>query len=485
MSSLLEWLPTEVEACILDHLDREDLVTLHCTSKRLYNLIFPLLWTEIELHRPGLHEQLLYKEAYDYDTIFNQESKRRYIGWSTESACEFNRIDNAHTEMSSCFLAKFSPLIHANSGLMNMAHLIMAAESLRSLCMDIAPNFQNCLLVFSQFQNLKSLEISFRWTYNGYDWDENNEIFLSKREEVEPLKELCVLRLRGYVPVAFAQWACYATRSLVDLELAILDRPIGTTLLDPRENPPPRRQTRSDRADEGDNSVSNSDYGPEESDSEPEDMDQEMFAPRPLAVFLDTDIPERFTSISTLTLRRPAKSSQRENDTYAWTTPYTSVRSDETALAEWARILRSVRSTVEHLIFDQRPIAEIIETDSTGDSEYVIVYQFGSGYQRFKQIVLPVLLEDVEWPRLKSIRLYGFDTPEHANRTVPASCPKIFDSQSFFPQLEEKFRPFGVDVNIGLGRRMLFEDDTGEIVTGGDGFGKDDFHDSDENCCPR
>jgi hypothetical protein len=78
---------------------------------------------------------------------------------------------------------------------------------------------------------------------------------------------------------------------------------------------------------------------------------------------------------------------------------------------------------------------------------------------------LPALLEeDVQWPRLKSIRLYGFDVP-----------PEVAEKYSSKPQklllmVEARFKPMGVDVRSGLGRRMMYEDYDG-VIPREDGFG--------------
>jgi hypothetical protein len=52
------------------------------------------------------------------------------------------------------------------------------------------------------------------------------------------------------------------------------------------------------------------------------------------------------------------------------------------------------------------------------------MFPYGPGYARFVKHCLPALLgENVQWPRLKSIRLYGFDIP-------PEGAEKYSFSQS-------------------------------------------------------
>jgi hypothetical protein len=147
---------------------------------------------------------------------------------------------------------------------------------------------------------------------------------------------------------------------------------------------------------------------------------------------------------------------------------YVSLKSDLAILSEWAALIRATRSTLEHLVLDQRPFAEEIETDSTGDTEFLVHYPYGPGYERFAQYCLPALLEETaEWPNLKSIRLYGFDVPpEMAEKHSSPIKP-----QKLGLQVEARFKPLGVDVRSGLGRRMLYEDDDGVVRSRGDGLG--------------
>ncbi|KAJ7846408.1 hypothetical protein B0H14DRAFT_3679235 [Mycena olivaceomarginata] len=89
-----------------------------------------------------------------------------------------------------------------------------------------------------------------------------------------------------------------------------------------------------------------------------------------------------------------------------------------------------------------------------------------AGYECFIVHCLPALLEEnTQWPRLKSIRLHGFDVlPEVAEKY---HTPR---PQKLLPMVEARFKPMGVDVRSGLGRRMMYEDNNGMILRG-DGFG--------------
>lgn len=487
MSNQFEKLSPEVEAYILDYLCREEFLALQCTSKRFYDVTAPRLWTEIELHRPGLHEDALFQETFDYDAIFLLESNRKYIRSSIQTREDSRQVDLEYMWMAKRFLNIFSPPLDTNFGLVNPEHRKQVAARIRSLCLSLEPESdepgsQDCLSVFSQFQNLESLQISFDERRRGdkENWDASNLAFISNRRKLKPLTKLRDLRLRGYAPAAFVQWACHGASDLLQLELAILDRPVGVFTNEDYDFLEQAGQLLM--ANEDDTLV-------RESASEPERENQEwdgpepMIAPRPLAVFSDTDIPKSFTSVSTLILRRPTECSIYENtDRPPHEKPFVSARSDEAVLNEWARIIRTAQTSIEHLILDQRPIAAAQEQDAMGHVELMVAFPYGPGYRRFEKIVLPILLEDVEWPKLRSIRLYGFDLPEHESQKG-SGLPRTFEKRSFLRQLRDRFAGSGVDLGIGLSRLMQFTDDDGTIRIGGDGFGKNCFCSLEDGCC--
>jgi hypothetical protein len=66
------------------------------------------------------------------------------------------------------------------------------------------------------------------------------------------------------------------------------------------------------------------------------------------------------------------------------------------------------------------------------------------------------------------VRLYGFDVPAEYYSDDSDQTP---EPQRLLAILEARFKPRGVEVRSGLGRRMIYEDDDGTIRSGGDGFG--------------
>jgi hypothetical protein len=156
-----------------------------------------------------------------------------------------------------------------------------------------------------------------------------------------------------------------------------------------------------------------------------------------------------------------------------------SVKSDVAILQEWAALIRATRGTLEYLILEQRPFAEDIVQVSSTDEEFLVLCPYGAGYGRFIEHALPALLEEgAGWPRLKSVRLYGFDVPvQDFKKYYPK---KKSPKQKLLAILEARFKPQGVDVRSGLGRRMIYYEHDGTIRSGKDGFGGIRWDDSEQ-----
>ncbi|KAJ7308600.1 hypothetical protein DFH08DRAFT_823886 [Mycena albidolilacea] len=286
--------------------------------------------------------------------------------------------------------------------------------------------------------------------YDYKDWDSATQAFASM--DHPPLDKLRTVRLRGYLPKEFVRYVCQGATGITDLELALLDRPIGSSnYANERQNPPPGWKHIESEVD-GDAWLDGEDEDTaSDKDSDAEDYEhEECVAPRALPTLLDSgiDLAAHFSSLTRLTLLRPAES-------------YPGLD-----MQEWAALIRATRGTLEHLVLDQRPFGEEIETDATGDTEFLVRYPYGPGYERFVEHGLPVLLEEnAQWPNLESIRLYGFDVPSEMAEKHSSSL----QPQKLGLQVEARFKPLGVDVRSGIGRRMLYEDDDGVVRPRGDG----------------
>ncbi|KAJ7796490.1 hypothetical protein B0H14DRAFT_3550792 [Mycena olivaceomarginata] len=256
---------------------------------------------------------------------------------------------------------------------------------------------------------------------------------------------------------------------VIHLELALLDRPIGSSNdANEHKNPPPGWKHIESEVD-GDAWLDGEDEDTvSDKDSDGEDFEhKECVAPCVLPTLLDSsiDLAAHFSSLIRLTFLQLA---ELLNPGLDMQDVYVSLKSDLAILSEWAALIRATRGTLKHLVLDQRPFAEEIKTDATGDTEFLVHYPYGPGYEHFVEYCLPALLEETaEWPNLKSICLYGFDVPpEMAEKHSSPIKP-----QKLGLQVEARFKPLGVNVRSGIGRRMLYEDDDGVVRPYGDALG--------------
>lgn len=499
MSSQIDQLPVEVLTYIFSYLRHADLANLALATKSFRRLATPLLWTHIELHRPGWHEYFRHDGASQTAANCRKDGSRKYIQLpDDESYCstlieyEPPMDTYRHYYLRDQRFARFFGSFNEVSYPTDLGQLSSQVpfRHLKSLCLDIDLNLLlerdegltlDFWAIFSTFQNLESFELIVDWVYSPQEWDRREQRFSELESTLPPWTKLHKLCLRGYIPKSFARWAISRPERLTTLELSILDRPIGNNLHTPRLNPPPEeescRNSSEDTEDEGGEvQWAEEDLG---NDSDDDDLDGEAVGPRALAILADTEIPYKMEALSTLVLTRPVQSLMRESgDPY---TPYRdpiccSIRSDKAILQEWIRLIRATRRTLEHLVIDQRPYCEDTEGECTNQTEFLELYPFGSGFQRFKEMVIPVLLEDVEWPALKSLQFYGFDVPEPRKTKPHPRVPRLWPSletklkNSFLPAVKERFEPLGVEVDSFLGRRMVFRDDDG-VISSGDGLG--------------
>ncbi|KAJ6497308.1 hypothetical protein C8R45DRAFT_1211243 [Mycena sanguinolenta] len=396
-----------------------------------------LLYSKVELHPPGYHEYYACPSELD---VISPENRNN---WTEAPVYDPFRLQASYKTDSFMTLFEDSDSGHPRE------RREALAKHVRLLCLELSLDNSDTHAadpfgIIASFQNLTHLELTMNWPH-------------------PPLENLRTLRLRGYLPKEFVQYLCRGTTGISDLELAVLDRPIGSTLVGNRMNPPRKRKSEGYEDDDEDDDEDGDEDDAEE-DDDAEDFDEECIAPRALAALGDVVLATQFSSLTRLRLCRPAESlSEPVRDTYV------SVASDITILKEWAALIRATRGTLEHLIFDQRPFAEEIEQDSTGDEEFLRAYAYGPGYDRFVKHALPALIEDgAKWPRLKSVHLHGFDVPPEDGGEANDA---VDQPQRLLEIVAARFEPLGVVVRSDLGRRMIYEDDDGVIRGHADGFG--------------
>ncbi|KAJ7804670.1 hypothetical protein B0H14DRAFT_2612093 [Mycena olivaceomarginata] len=231
----------------------------------------------------------------------------------------------------------------------------------------------------ASFRNVEHLELTVSWPYDYKDWDSAAQAFASM--DHPPLERAADGSTAG-LP---SQEIC-----VIHLELALLDQPIGSSNdANERKNPPPGWKHIESEVDrdawlDGEDEDTASDK-----DSDGEDFEhKECVAPRALPTLLDSgiDLATHFSSLIRLTFLRPAESLNPGLDMQD---VYVSLKSDLAILSEWAALIHATRGTLEHLVLDQRPFAEEIETDATGDTEFLIHYPTGQDTSALWSIASP------------------------------------------------------------------------------------------------
>jgi hypothetical protein len=337
------------------------------------------------------------------------------------------------------------------------------------------------------FVNLRYLEVT-------AGWGSCNQFETPFAEGMYPIPKLDTLKLRGYVPRDFARHMCQRGSTITELQLAILDAPVGgvdmseegPTIPDElpfpcssrRQNPPPESQS-----------------GEGDSDQEIEDFEQAAIAPRALPI-LTPGITSGFSNLTRLYLCMPVKCNWPAE--YSTSEIWSSAKSEREILHEWSALLRHCRNTLVHITLEQRPVCHNIRPVTYKDLTHPIYiwhhdlicpYSQWPKHTAFENHVIPVLTDEQGWPALRTLRLFGFgvesDRIHHwystysnyllVNPIVPSELLSVLSTR--FPNL---------NIEAHLGRPMFFDVASGERVGGGDVF--DSFlmfvdYEGNEACC--
>ncbi|OCK78135.1 hypothetical protein K432DRAFT_444839 [Lepidopterella palustris CBS 459.81] len=442
MTPPISSLPTELFLNVARFLRHEDLVQLMTVSKRIHQIIEPLLWTKLELHRPDYHEDHGYSQSGSavgpQDRPYMQQPPSNY------PEDEF-RFDEYYVETARRWLKNFEHYVEGSS-----QRLERLAAQVRWLCITVDP-YKNdgperdCWNALTKFINLEYLEVHAKWN----EWNAVKPFDTTAR----PLTKLRTVKMRGYVPQEFLQYICQQPELITDLELAILDAPIGSILYHARRNPPNESET-----PEGYEGMTDAEA---EALDDIEDFSQEEIAPRPLPWMRET-LAARFTYLTRLWLCKPAE--PFKHNLLSILETYYSERSDQKALEEWVSLLRAARDTLVYLTLENRLAVRELESSCSGSDDYMEYYCHGPSYERFVGTVLPVILEDRPWPALKQLQLYGIEV--HGPATPK---PKRAPDVNVKGQLKARFP--GVSIECYLGRRILFDPRRGTVCNGGDVLG--------------
>ncbi|KAF2270771.1 hypothetical protein CC78DRAFT_564081 [Lojkania enalia] len=451
MSSIIEKLPTELLTEILTFLRINDLSKTCLVSRGFQQIAEPILWTRVELHSP------LYHEDYSYDSLRQDEvalqrpyhqlkevESKVYVK-PLQRFLENQEMERIHADKAEKFL-----LVFQENYMHNQQRVDYLASLIKWLCLSIEssewesrPDAWNIL---AMFRNLEYLEVRGYW---------------SNTEQMEPFKEsgssmlnIHTLKLRGYIPAGFVNHVCQGVSSITNLHLALLDAPIGSARYNERENSPPPIP----EYPEGYEGMTE-----EEMDAldDVESFNGEEVAARPLACLSPTALAQ----LSALTHLHLCKPTEPNYSNEWWRGMYFSAPADKRILQEWASLLRASRKSLTHVRLDQRPVASEIELDSTDNAEFIVGHSYGPSYDRFVEIVLPIFLEDADWPRLRSIQLFGFELDERdlakVNKVSSFPIAPTRHGVDLVKQLERKFPE--ADIASELGRRIIMHDWSGVV----------------------
>ncbi|KAF2654479.1 hypothetical protein K491DRAFT_717081 [Lophiostoma macrostomum CBS 122681] len=470
MPSPIAAFPPEVFTAMLANLTMGDFARVLRVSHAYHTFVEPLLWTRIEMHPRDFHAQNA------QDALMAEERAARPL-FSYALAPELSRRDSEDLdghERGERFLATFSGHETWGKGISEERRRALGRK-VEFLCLPIHREYREPAVdpwnPFVHFENLVHLEISTFWVppdtatpFTAPDYG---------------LANLKTVKLRGYVDVAFVRWVLSEPAGIEELQLGILDAPVGTVLVGRERwvNPPALENRDLEYTDE---EVIQSLTDEERARfGTGENLEHERVAPRARAC-LTRDIVVRMKSLKKVYLYKPSNGDKLNEDFL-----YFSEVSDKAILDEWAALLRAARATLESVTLDSRPVAEENCGDGTTNQAYVRMCANGPSYRRFVERVLPVLLEHKMWPNLQAVRLFGFERFDEGVEPEYYGDPDYPDGSVDVPgQLQDAFPEAAIESYRG--RRTVIWNESGEIISGGDvletanGFDTDEEEEEDE-----
>ena len=303
MPSPIDILPVEIFEYVVASLCINDVVLLMRVSKAYHNFLEPPLWTRIEMHRVFFHVQNTHNRLRGEEAQSRQDlpydQGPDWDGVDTE-------LDVTAHRRAEQFLRTFSTHEKWGKGL-SEARRSYLGSLIRWLCLPINlglpyehPADVDPWNSFTSFVNLEYLEISGFWVPPS-----TSAPFLAPDHGLAKLR---TLKLRGYFPKEFVQWLLKEPANIKQLQLGIMDAPVGSSNVGPHEwiNPPPPENRRPANME----GMSGEEIAEWEG---VEDLEQESVGPRALAC-LTPDIMSRLTNLKVLYLCKPANGDQLDDD---------------------------------------------------------------------------------------------------------------------------------------------------------------------------
>ncbi|RBR06891.1 hypothetical protein FVER53590_11205 [Fusarium verticillioides] len=429
----LDTLPSETQLQIFSQIAAHDLSTIARTSKRLNQIATPLLWNDIELHEEGYHES---RHELKVPAPARDPARRPY-----HLKQKWGNGQGARMKASQFF--EILQIMYRE----NPDRLQQITPRVRHLCTVIDPSWRpvneeddsvdgeaiQVWHLLPYFSSLETLEL-----YG--DYYDSQEVEEQVSEILGSPPKLRFLKLSGYMPREVPAWLLKAGDTLERLELDMLGRPISTYLSnDPHFTPLPCEKINTDDGD-----ASESDYG---------SLADDMIIPRPLGnIFTDYgDYKLKLPKLKHLFLGQPAESCHT-NDfaTYSW-----SKRAESACYDDWLRILEASMKTLETLVLEQRPSADLIEGDGYSEDMWMEERAWSHASEILLDMVETVISSETNQLPLKRVYLYGMVV----GLEEEGSSFLDFPAGKFMQFLKDR----GVECEARRGRWCFFDRQSGSV----------------------
>lgn len=420
--SMLETLPKELWLQILPLISCKDQANLARTSKDLQTLAQPFVWRRIDLFPPGV------RESYRNTTIpWEPDSLHGDPGYCDgpiklpggEPKIQHHRSKSVYDDIPRAMFCNLACRLQSKGS--RFERLCEQTRSLSTtLCFTIESNGNDTNMTFwtviTHFSNLEHLELT-------VDWD--CVATLSPQESSIPrFMKIKSIKLWGYVPKAFMTSILLSAPTLETINLGLLDAHSETVWSDD--------DWRTGCKDLG---------------------------PRPL-IWLPDVIPP-LPRLTHLYLCRPTESHPHE---HTWDDLHYDEEADERCIRDWSRLITSTCSTLQHMVFDQRPCApdDVLQDGLGGCKSFILEYDQPGSYRLAKKLMS--LLDEHEFPCLIRIDFAGIFMEGHrrSDRRTRKKLSKACKAKDITYQFtrspwcrHESGRVYFAD---GMGRAFVNED---------------------------
>lgn len=309
--------------------------------------------------------------------------------------------------------------------------------------------------------NLESLEL-----HGGRPRGRDNED--PGLEIKEPTPRLRFAKLSGYIPRSVATWVFKAGETLERLELAMLDRPISSSLSHvaeyiplPHERGKPQRDEAGPCADDDQEEKEDN----EDVESDWASLGGEAVVPRPLGGYLSKE--PQLPKLKHLYLCQPSESDYGFGFTqYTW-----SVRAKEACYSDWRKILQACMPTISTLVLEQRPAADSDEMDGPSPEEWMESRTTPTASKELLKMVQEVVEASENQRSLQCVYLYGI--------FVGLLDDGMPDPNEPSGQFMEFLKGCGIECEARVGKWCIFDKEPGSIME--DWYGELEESEEDED----